>query len=283
MAGIEYFGPTSLEEAIELKYKYGNEARIIAGGTDIIVNLRDKVLQVKYLIDIKKIPEMQELSYTPARGLIIGGAVTINQLLEAKPVVNHYPVLAQAGKTLANTLIRNRATLVGNLCNASPAADMAPASLVLRARVVVASQAGWREIPVDQFFTGVKQNALKPDELVVRVEIPPVKGKGIYLKKSRIKGHDLAQVGVAGFLSQEGDLRLALGAMAPTPVLARGLDIYRREDLQQEEKAQAIIEQVMAQVDPISDQRASREYRLAMARYLLRQALAMLSEEVLSL
>ncbi|SMB99757.1 carbon-monoxide dehydrogenase medium subunit [Thermanaeromonas toyohensis ToBE] len=280
MAGIEYFGPTSLGEAVELKSKYASEARIFAGGTDIIVNLRDRVLQVKYLIDIKKIPEMQELSYTPERGLIIGGAVTINQLLEAKSIVEHYPILVQAGKSLANTLIRNRATLVGNLCNASPAADMAPASLVLGARVVVVSQAGWREIPVEQFFTGVKRNALKPDELVVRVEIPPVKGKGVYLKKSRIKGHDLAQVGVAGFLSQEGVLRLALGAMAPTPILARGLDIYRREDLKQEEKAKAIIEQVMAQVDPISDQRASREYRLAMARYLLRQVLGILSEGV---
>ncbi|MGB9858759.1 MAG: FAD binding domain-containing protein [Moorellaceae bacterium] len=279
MSAIEYFRPTTLAEAVALKDKYGEEAKVFAGGTDIIVNLRDRVLQCKYLIDIKHIPEMQELQYTPEKGLSLGGAITINQLLKA-PVMAHYPLLAQAGKTLANTLIRNRATFIGNLCNASPAADMAPAALVLGARVVAFSREGSREIPLEKFFVGVKKNALRPNELVVRLEIPVSRGKGVYLKKSRIKGHDLSQVGVAGFLSEEGELRLALGAVATTPVLVQGLKRFRREELQQEENITAIVDKVREQIDPISDQRASREYRLAMVQYLVRQVLGILGEGV---
>lgn len=279
MAAIEYFRPTSLAEAVELKDKYGEEAKVFAGGTDIIVNLRDRILKCKYLIDIKHIPEMQELEYSPERGLTVGGAITVNELLAA-PAIAHYPLLAQAGKALANTLVRNRATFIGNLCNASPAADMAPAALVLGARVVAFSRAGRREIPIEEFFVGVKKNALRPNELVVRLQIPVRRGKGVYLKKSRIKGHDLSQVGVAGFLSDEGQLRLALGAVAATPVLVQGLNKVRRDDLQQEENIKAIIDKVLAQVNPISDQRASREYRLAMVQYLVRQVLGILGKEV---
>ncbi|WP_406676953.1 FAD binding domain-containing protein [Moorella sp. ACPs] len=280
MAAIEYFKPASLAEAVELKEKYGEAARVFAGGTDIIVNLRDRVLNCKYLLDIKQIAEMQVLEYTPEGGLVIGGAVTINQLLAAAPVIDHYPILVQAGKTLANTLVRNRATLIGNLCNASPAADMAPAALVLGARIIAVSRRGVRQIPLAEFFVGVKRNALRPDELVVKLEIPAIRGKGVYLKRARIKGHDLAQVGVAGFLTGDGHLRLALGAMAATPLLVQGLETLEGDDLQHEEKIATIINKVKEQVNPISDQRSSREYRLAMADYLVRQVLGILGKEV---
>ncbi|WXJ93152.1 Carbon monoxide dehydrogenase medium chain [Moorella thermoacetica] len=278
MAVMEYFKPASLDEAVELIDQYGDEARVLAGGTDIIVNLRDKTLKCRYLVDIKQIPAMQELQYSDDTGLTIGGAVTINQLMQAQPVIDHYPILVQAGRSLANNLVRNRATFMGNLCNASPAADMAPAALVLGAAVIAVSKAGTRRIPLAEFFSGVKKNVLKKDEIALKIEIPPPGGKGIYLKKSRIKGHDLSQVGVAGYLSNSGQLRLALGAVAPVPLLVRGLGEVRDGDLQQEERVTAIVNRVREQVDPISDQRASREYRLAMVAYLVRQVLEFLGK-----
>lgn len=279
MAVLDYFKPASLGEAVALLEQYGDEARVLAGGTDIIVNLRDKALQCKYLIDIKAIPEMQELRYSEGEGLVVGGAVTINQLLQAPQVRENYPILIEAGSSLANTLVRNRATFLGNLCNASPAADMAPAALVLGAAVVAVAKTGSRRIPLAEFFSGVKQNVLQRGEIAAKIAIPAPAGRGIYLKKSRIKGHDLAQVGVAGFLGVDGQLRLALGAVAPVPVLVQDLGPVRDGDLRQEERITAIVDQVLARVKPISDQRASREYRLAMVAYLVRQALAFLGKE----
>ncbi|MDN5362775.1 MAG: xanthine dehydrogenase FAD-binding subunit [Moorella sp. (in: firmicutes)] len=279
MAVLDYFKPASLGEAVALLEQYGDEARVLAGGTDIIVNLRDKALQCKYLIDIKAIPEMQELRYSEGEGLVVGGAVTINQLLQAPQVRENYPILIQAGSSLANTLVRNRATFLGNLCNASPAADMAPTALVLGAAVVAVAKTGSRRIPLAEFFSGVKQNVLQRGEIAAKIAIPAPAGRGIYLKKSRIKGHDLAQVGVAGFLGVDGQLRLALGAVAPVPVLVQDLGPVRDGDLRQEERITAIVDQVLARVKPISDQRASREYRLAMVAYLVRQALAFLGKE----
>lgn len=278
MTDTEYFKPSNLSEATAFLAEHGSAATVLAGGTDVIVNLRERVLSCKYLVDIKGIPEMQELSYSPDSGLTVGGAVTVNQLIAAKDVMLHYPLLVQAGKTLANTLVRNRATLVGNLCNASPAADLAPAALVLGASLEVLSCLGSRQIPLSAFFLGVKCNALNPGEIVVKAMIPPAEGQGVYLKKSRIKGHDLAQIGVAGFLSSSGELRLALGAVAPRPVIVSGLEAFAHQDLLDETIAAAIIDTVLEQVSPISDQRASQAYRLAMLQYAVKQVLAALGK-----
>lgn len=280
MTSLEYFKPNSLEEAISFLAEHGAESSILAGGTDVIVNLRNKTLRCKYLVDIKAVPEMQELEYVPGKGLSIGGAVTVNQLIEAGPVKEHYPVLAQAGKTLGSILVRNRATMLGNLCNASPGADMAPAALVLGGSIVAVSQKGMRKIPVEDFFVGVKKTVLNKDELAVRIEFPDDTGRGVYLKKARVKGHDLSQVGVAGYLSSKGGLRLALGAVAPRPLLFKDFGSIVIEDLRREEVVTSIVDKVLKNISPISDQRASREYRVAMAEYLVRRVLEIIGEGV---
>lgn len=280
MLDQEYFIPETLKEAVTLKDKYGNDARILAGGTDLIINLRDNMISCKYMIDIKKIQEMKEISCSNEDGLSIGGAVTLNEMMENEHVKNKYPILIEAGKTLANSLLRNRATLIGNICNASPAGDMIPAALVLEGSIEAISINGTRIIPLKDFFLGVKKNALHQNEIALRVVFPRTGGKGAYLKKSRIKGHDLAQIGAAGILKDNGMLLFAIAAAAPIPVLFDNLGSFDRNDIKDEKVINNIVEKIVKNIHPISDQRASREYRIAMAEYLVRGALQKISKEV---
>lgn len=276
----EYLRPETLSEAVMLKDKYGRDARILAGGTDLIINLKDNMISCKYMIDIKKIPEMKEISCSEDVGLSVGGAVTLNEMMENEYVKNKYPILIESSKTLANSLLRNRATMLGNICNASPAGDMIPSALVLEGSVEVLSKDGSRTIPLKDFFLGVKKNALLDNEIALRVTFPKEEGTGAYLKKSRIKGHDLAQIGAAAMLKNNGKLMIAIAAAAATPLIFDNMGDYDKKDLDDENVIKNIIEKITENIHPISDQRASMEYRIAMAEYLLRGVLQKISKEV---
>lgn len=280
MLDQEYLRPETLLDALMLKDKYGRDARVLAGGTDLIINLRDNMISCKYMIDIKKIPEMKEVSYNQDAGLTIGGAVSLNEMMENEYVKSEYTILIESGKTLANSLLRNRATMLGNICNASPAGDMIPSALVLEGSVEAISKNGSRFIPLKDFFLGVKKNAILDNEIALRVIFPKSEGTGAYLKKSRIKGHDLAQIGAAGMLKNNGKLTLAISAAAPIPLLFDNLGNFDKRDLRDEHAVREIIEKVMESIHPISDQRASKEYRIAMAEYLIREVLQKISKEV---
>lgn len=280
MLDQEYLRPETLSELIMLKDIYGKDARILAGGTDLIINLKDNMLSCKYIIDIKKIPEMNEINYLDDRGLTVGGAVTLNEMMENEYVKSKYPILVESGKTLANSLLRNRATMLGNICNASPAGDMIPSALVLEGSVDVLSVKGARTIPLKDFFLGVKRNALYDNEIAIRIVFPSPDGTGAYLKKSRIKGHDLAQIGAAGMLKNNGELMIAIAAAAPTPLLINNLGNYDKKDLCDENTVRNLTDKIRENIHPISDQRASKEYRMAMAEYLIRGVLKKISKEV---
>lgn len=259
----EFIQPTTLQQALDLLREKQN-VKFLAGGTDLIIQMREKLVRPACLMDVKKIPELQVFGYS-AEGLEIGAAVTCNQILDATLQPAH-EVLKQAAGTLANTLLRNRATMVGNICNASPGGDMIPAGLVLQAKLVTASPSGGRVIPLKDFFTGVKKHVLAPDELIVKIVLPMTEGRGVYLKKQRIRGHDLAQVGVAGFYAAGGALTLAYAAVGPTPILLEDLGTYTLADLAS--KKEALLDKCEQRVSPIGDVRSSKEYRLAMVRYL---------------
>jgi CO/xanthine dehydrogenase FAD-binding subunit len=276
----EYLTPESIAEAVELLDKHGKEAKILAGGTDLVIGLRENIISCKYLVDIKKIPKMRELKYSEDTGLSIGGAVTLNEIIASQEVQENYPILVEAGKLLANYLLRNRATMMGNLCNASPAGDMLTPALVLDGIIETVSKQGLRRIPLKDFFLGVKRTVLKENELAVRIIFPSLKGKGKFLRRSRIKGHDLAQIGIAGFLKNDGGLKLALGAVAPVPVLIDEFTNISKYAVRNEKIKAEIVDKVMNSINPIGDQRASREYRLAMAKYLTEQVLESLAKEV---
>lgn len=266
MQQFQYIKPKTLDEALELIDKYKKDAKILAGGTDVIVALKGNSTQCKYLIDIKGIKKLDRISYNEENGLSIGAAVTLNEIIESNKINSSYKILVDAAKTLANVLIRNRATLVGNICNSSPGGDMLPASLLLEGKVCISSVDGNREVNFKDFFIGVKKNILKENEMVTKVVYPSIKGQGIFIKKSRIKGHDLSQISVAGFLKEDGTLKFSLGAVAPTPVLVEDFENYKNKQLA--DYSEIIADKVMSKINPITDVRATKEYRLAMARYL---------------
>ena len=263
-----YLRPGSVGEAVGMLAAY-EDARVLAGGTDLLVGIRDG-MPCKYLVDIKGIPELNFLKMTDA-GLLIGGAVPINRIIGADCVSGSYSVLRDAGMELANHLLRNRATLIGNLCNASPGGDMLGAALVLGGCIEAVSRDGVRVIPLDGFFTGVKRHTLRRDELALRVVFTCIGGRGVYLKKKRIRGHDLAQVGVTAFRHDDGSMDIALGAVAPTPVLLKSVVKAGGEYL-----PDAVIEAALAGISPISDIRSSREYRVEIVKHFVRQAVDLL-------
>ncbi len=277
---FDYLRPRTTEELAVTLAEHGTDAKLFAGGTDLVVLMRDKLVRLKYVIDIKGIEELRELSWDERRGLTIGAAVTLNELIASEVVRERFGALWKAAGTLADSMVRNRATLVGNICNASPAADTAPALLVLGAEVEVVSAKGKRVIPIREFFKGVKRTAIERGEFVrvVRVPNPPEGTKGDYLKWGRTRGEDLAVVGVAGFAANSGKklVRIALSSVAPTPLLVPEVEDVFEGGGSVEEQIDKAASIVVKKISPISDVRAGKEYRLYMAEVLTKQILKQL-------
>ncbi len=272
---FEYARVGTVERGCALLREAAGRAAVLAGGTDLLVAIRCGVVSPDLLVDFKGVPEMNVLSVSK-EGAVIGASVPLNLLVENRTIREAYPALAEAALSVGTCQIRNRATLAGNLCNASPAADTAPALLVLDATLAIASARGTRELAVEEFFLDVKKSALAPDEVVTRVEIPPVRRgtRTAFLKKQRIRGHDLAILNMAGSYDVEsGNLKIAIGSCSRTPVLLPSLG--------EPVEATASVDELVARLDaiaqetvsPISDLRASADYRRAMIPVFLRRLL----------
>jgi carbon-monoxide dehydrogenase medium subunit len=278
LPNFSYVAPASLQEACNLLKELGAAAKIMAGGTDLINPMKDKVLKPGYVVDIKNIPNLDQLKYDPAKGLKIGALTKIRDI-ECSPVVQkEYPALAEAAHVIASTQIRSKGTIVGNLCNASPSADSVPALLVLDAVLEVTGPERQRSIPLDKFFVGFKKLALEPGEIVTAITVPPVPAntKAAYIKHAFRKAMDLAIVGVAASITMEGekcsDAKIALGAVAVTAVRAPSAE----KALIGKTLADAVLEEAgvaaMKDCKPISDVRASAEYRHDMVRVFTRRS-----------
>jgi carbon-monoxide dehydrogenase medium subunit len=218
------------------------------------------------VVNIKNVPGLADITWSPTDGLGIGAAVTINDVLRSDVVREHYPLLIACAQDLASYQIRNRATVVGNVVNASPCSDMAPGLLCLQASAVITSYHGERVVPFAEFFTGVKSTVLHRDEVLERIVVPAATAaaRGGYRKLKRIKGHDLGIVGVA-LLKADGALRLGVSSAAPTPVLVDGLSTDTAPD--------EVVAATRAAISPISDVRCSAEYRSFMAETYVRRLL----------
>jgi carbon-monoxide dehydrogenase medium subunit len=284
LPNFDYSAPETLQEAVELLDKYGDDAKVLAGGTDLIVSLRARERLPKKVIDINGVKDLHELSYDEKRGLNVGGAVTMNRLLHYDQVSKNFPILAEAVRTIGDFEIRNRATLVGNICNASPAADSAPALFVLDAMVNVSSRKGRRTVPIREFFAGVKKTILSSNEIVTSISVPtPPKGsRGSYLKARRTVGEDLAVVGVGGLVapSSKGGkiVRLTYSSVAPTPVRAVEAEKVFEKSQSLDELLDEAVPIVKRAVSPISDVRAGEEYRMRLVEVLTRRLVRRLWE-----
>jgi len=247
------------------------DAAVLAGGTDLLVDARSGVRCPSLLVDIKGIGELGEL-VCGDDGVSIGAAVPLNRVIEHATVRGQLPGLAAAAESIATYQLRNRATLVGNICNASPAADMAPILLALGAEVIAVGGSGERAIPIAEFFIGVKRNTLDAGEIATRVAIRiSSKVRTVALKQQRIRGHDLAVVNVAGAYLPEADrLTLAIGSCAPTPTL---LDPMMVGSASPGDLAAEALDQAGGAICPIDDVRSSAAYRSAVLPVLLRRAI----------
>ncbi len=241
-------------------------AKVLAGGTDLLVNIRSGLAKPTLVVDIKRIPGADVIGWDPVKGLSIGPAVTVNALLRSREARERYPLLAAAGHELASHQVRNRATVAGNVANASPCADMAPALLCLDASAVLRSSAGSRTVPFSAFFTGVKKTTLAPGEFIEAITVPASSSgaRGDYRKMKRVKGHDLGIVGVMVAISG-GRLRIAVSSAAPVPVLVDGLPSDADPD--------EAVARTLAAVKPIDDVRCTAEYRLFMIETYVRRLL----------
>lgn len=280
IGNFEYVVPGSIKEACQFLVEHGADARIFNGGTDVVIRVRDGHWNPKYLVDIKRIPALKELAYDDVNGLTIGATVTLNQLGSLEAVHQYYPVLIEGAHVVGSLQVRNRGTLVGNICNASPLADTAPALLVYGADVTIANVDGERVVPIQEFFVGPGKTVVQPGEIVTKVTIPPVhNGEGKYFKHARRKAVDLSSVGVAVLVvGKDGnhvdEVRIALGAVAPTPVRAKHAEALLQNATVTPELLEQVKEAIGNDISPISDIRASKEFRLEISKVLTKRGIA---------
>jgi carbon-monoxide dehydrogenase medium subunit len=239
------------------------------------------------VVDIKRIAGFDELRLDAKSGLTIGAAVTMHQLEQHAAARRQYPAVVQGAEVVGSVQIRNRATLVGNVCNAAPSADTAPPLLALGARVRIAGPGGRRSLLLENFFTGPGQTALKPGELVTAVQVPPPQGRSgsAYVRHTTREAMDIAAVGVgvALRLGRRGavceEIAIALGAVAPTPMRARQAEKLLRGQELTPERIAAAAECAAGEARPISDVRASAGYRRELVRVLTQRMIAAARED----
>jgi len=275
MRRFEYFEPHTLDEAAALLKRCAGRASILAGGTDLLVEIKEHIRQPAFVVNIKRIPGLNALHFDPASGLAVGALVTARAVETSPTVIEKYAGLAQAVKELGSIQVRNRATVVGNLCRASPSADTAPPLIADEARIRLYGGGGAREMPLEEFFTGPGKTKLAPDEIATGLELPgprPRTGK-VYLKHGRRRAMELATVGVAVTLELDADgvcraARVVLGAVAPTPIRARAAEAVLAGAALTAEVIEAAAQAAQAEARPISDVRSSADYRRDIVRTL---------------
>jgi carbon-monoxide dehydrogenase medium subunit len=286
LPGFDYLAPKTVEEAIHLLSLHGREAKPIAGGTDIVVKMKRREEVPRYLLGLKNIPGLDTIEYTDGQGLRFGPLVTIHAMETSRVVRENFPILSQAASTIGSAQIRNVGTVVGNLCNALPSADMIPSLIVLGARVTIAGTKSERDIPVEEFLTGPGQTVLAHDELAVEVQVPcPASHSGgVYIKHAPREAMDLAIIGVAALITLDEGMcsqaRICLGNVGPTQIRAiKAEDILTGKPFSAELVRQAS-EMASEEARPRSSMRSSAEYRKEMVRTLTARALNQAREEI---
>lgn len=287
MPGFDYLKPGSLEEALEiLNDNDGGRYRVYAGGTDLMPKIKKRSIDApEAVIDLKGISGLDYVRYSEGEGLVIGALASVASVASSEIVREKYTALAQGAANIASTHIQNRGTIAGNICSAVPSADSAPALMVLGAEVICVSRGGERRLAIADFFVGPGQTSLKPSEVVkeIRIPAPSPDMRGVYLKLATREKMDLAIVGVAVTGALRGDrledVRIGLGAVAPTPI--------RASQAEAELDGKSLDARLMGKASktasleskPIDDHRASAEYRRMMVEVLVNRGLQHLAAQ----
>ena len=287
MKDFEYFEPATLDDALALLQRYRGSGSLFAGGTDLLVQMKEHVRQPAQVINIKKIPGMDDFSFDAERGLRLGALVTTRQVETSPITLRHYAGLAKAATDFASIQVRHRATVVGNVCRASPSADTLPPLIADAAVLCIQGPAGQRRCAVQDFCTGPGRTVLAADEIVTHIEIPappPRTGK-VYLKHGRRAQMELATVGAAVrvTLADDGrvdDLAVVLAAVAPTPLRAARAEALLRGRRPTPSFLAAAAQAASEEARPIGDVRGSADYRREMVRVLTRRALEQALQEI---
>ncbi len=273
--------PRSLAEAVELLQKHGDDARAIGGGTTLVILMKQRALHYPYLVDLQTIPGLSGIKQE-SDGVRIG-ALTTHRMVELSPLMRQaFPAVAEAFGHIGNVRVRQTASVGGNLAHADYRLDPPPSLLVLDAEISAFGPKGARAIPLKEFFRGIYETALEPGEILTEVKIPnmPANSRAVYLRYATLSGNDWPCVGVAAFLQKDNgrcqQLRLALGGVAPTPLLISGLEFARDQTIDAD-VMEKILSAVDEQIAPSSDLRGSDWYKRKMARLFTQKAIAQLN------
>lgn len=278
---LTFFQPTTLAEASKLMLEQGEGGYFLAGGTDLVIAMKEKGLLPRYVMDLKKIPGLSGIHETANGGLTIGALTTMRAIETSDAIRSRYGFLAQSAAEVGSIQIRNRATVGGNMANATPSADLAPALLALDAKVRLSGSDGGRLLELENFFRGPGQTVIEPGEILTEILIPATDGRlvGEYIKFSPRDMMDLAYIGVAVALTLTSgersceSVRIALGAVSPTPMRARRAEAALLNQPLSEAVAKQAGEEAARECSPISDVRSSAEYRREMVRVNTTRAL----------
>jgi CO/xanthine dehydrogenase FAD-binding subunit len=279
---FDYVRFSALEDASQFLAEHAGEARPFSGGTDTFVRMRDGIWKDKYLVDVKALKETQAFSFDPEKGLLIGAAVSMNRVIAHPDIQRVYPILVEAAHTVASYQLRTRATVIGNICNASPAGDTIGACLVYQGVIHIHGVDGAREEPLSGFFKGPGKSSLKPGDIVTAISLPlPPKGHaGRYLKVNRNLVGDLAIVGVTALgypdpTAKSGyRFRIALASVAPVPQVPTPAEAILAEQPITDESITLAAQAAMDACTPIDDVRGTARYRKYMVRNMTRQAVS---------
>ena len=275
MHPFAYARPATLSEALGLLSEHGADASLLAGGTDLIVALRNRTLKPKVVIDLKRVAELRPAIADDGHAVTISATTPLADVGDDRRIQARFSALVEAAATVGSIQIRNRATLTGNICHASPAADTAPALLVYEAVINVAGPRGTRRVKVNDFFVGPGKTSLQSGELVTSVELPAsTERRGVaFARITRRRGVDLATVSVCCMVTAGGQTTFAFGAAAPRPFVVGDDSGVLADPAAGEAAKDGLLQRLVAQANPITDVRGSREYRAAMLLVLSRRAL----------
>ena len=282
MRAFEYHAPTSLNEAISLLQEHGEAARPLAGGTDLVVQMKEnatKFAAPAHIVSLLRVPELGGIEFSESEGLRIGAGATMSQVADSPIIRERYRAIAEGAALVGSIQTMNMATVGGNLCNAAPSADIAPPLLAFEAEAVIVGPSGRRKLVLEEFFLGPGKTALAADELLAEVRVPsPPPGTGsAYDRHTPRKQMDIAVVGVAAALTMAGErierARVALGAVAPTPVRAPEAEAALEGQAPSDELFARGAEVSAAECSPIADVRGSAEFRRHIVRVMTERML----------